>query len=295
MIKLQRILDKPILTPVKEHKWESAAVLNPGVFYDGELVHMLYRATSTWDSKTTVSQFGYAVSKDGINFYRFDKPVYEKSDAPEETRGVEDPRITLIDNTFYILYTGYSGKNYQICGASTKNFITYKRLGIVLQEDYNKDAAFFPGKINNKYVLLHRRMPNIWIAFSDDMKNWENHTIIMETIPNSWEEEKIGIAGTPIKTEKGWLLFYHAVDKNHTYRLGIAMLDLNNPTKVLMRQSEPILEPELSWEKDGWIKNVVFSCGAIEMDDKYIVYYGGADTVIGAAYVSKEKILNILE
>jgi len=289
MLKLKRCFDKPVLEPIKEHPWEAAAVFNCGVYYDGELVHMLYRASDTRDKSKFISSFGYAVSKDGFNFYRLDKPVYT-GEGEQETRGCEDPRITKLDDTFYILYTGYSGKDTKICMATTKNFITYKRWGVIFEDVDNKDAALFPEKINDKYVLLHRRMPHIWVGFGDDLRNWAGHKIIMQTIPDSWEDYKIGIAGPPLKTEFGWLLFYHAADHNKVYRLGVALLDLNDPSKVLKRQKEPILEPELKWEKEGWVPNVVFSCGAIEKDDRYLIYYGGADTVIGVAYVTKDDV-----
>jgi len=289
MIKLKRYSNEPLLKPIKEHNWEKSAVFNCGVYYDGELIHMLYRASDTWDKSKFISCFGYAVSKDGIDFMRFDKPVMV-GDNEQEKRGVEDPRITKLDNTFYIVYTGYSGNDTKICYATTNNFITFKKHGVLIGDVDNKDGGLFPEKINGKYVLLHRRMPNIWISFSDDLKNWTDHQIIMEVVPDSWEEYKIGISGPPLKTEFGWLLFYHGVDNQKVYRQGIALLDLNDPRKVIKRQKEPILEPELSWEKEGWVNNVVFCCQVIEKDDQYLMYYGGADTVIGLATISKEEI-----
>jgi predicted GH43/DUF377 family glycosyl hydrolase len=135
--------------------------------------------------------------------------------------------------------------------------------------------------------MLHRGVPDTWLAFSDDLLHWDDHTLIMEPIPESeWESKKIGAAGPPLRTDDGWLLIYHGVGgegDSRRYSLGIALLDLEDPTRVIARQAEPILEPELDWEIDGHVPNVVFSCGQAIVDENIYVYYGGADTVIGVA------------
>ncbi|KPU26898.1 glycosidase [Caloranaerobacter sp. TR13] len=300
MFKLRRLSNKPILSPIKEHEWEKEAVFNCAVIYEDNKFHMFYRASNNkfiLDSEKPeeenkfVSSIGYAVSDDGINFKRFDNPVFV-GETEQEAWGVEDPRITKIDDTYYMLYTGFGGRSwddFKICMAWSKDMKNWTGHRVVLDES-NKDAAIFPEKINGKYVLLHRRVPDIWIAYSDDLITWTNHKIIMTPIKNTWESKKIGIAGPPIKREDGWLLIYHAVDDNHVYRLGAALLDLNDPSKVIARQSEPILEPELDWEVNGLVPNVVFSCGAVEANDNYYVYYGGADTHIGVAAIEKDKV-----
>lgn len=295
-MKLTRLSKRPILEPKPYHEWEKCSVFNCAAVVDDDgLVHLIYRATNTSDPDSIVSSLGYAVSKDGINFFRFDKPVYV-GEGEQERGGCEDPRITKIGNEYFMVYVAYSrqyGENWwdtKICMASTKNFIQWKRWGVILDERNNKDAALFPEKIQGRYALLHRRPPNIWICYSDDFYNWKDHTVIMEPVKDNWDSKKIGIAGPPHKTEKGWLLFYHGVDDKNVYRLGVALLDLKEPHKVLIRQKEPILEPELDWELNGVVPNVVFSCGSIEFNDKYIIYYGGADKVIGCAAVSKEEV-----
>lgn len=295
MIKLKRLSKKPILQPKKENVWEAAAVFNCAVIYDNGLIHMIYRATDIAPNGKEgdyINSLGYAVSKDGINFNRLEKPILS-NDVEQEARGPEDPRIVKIGDTFYMMYTGYGGRfkgDYRICLATSKNLITWERHGVVLDEP-NKDASLFPEKINGKFVMLHRREPNIWVAYSDDLKTWYGHTVIMEPILDSvWESEKIGIGGPPIKTEQGWLLIYHGVSKNKVYSLGAALLDLNDPTKVIARQAEPILEPELDWEVNGYIPNVVFACGQAEIGDRILIYYGGADTVIGVAELNKKDI-----
>ncbi len=292
MIKLKRLLDEPILSPKKENKWEAVTVFNAAAIYDRGLVHMIYRASDIppiGGEGEYINSLGYAVSKDGIHFNRLEQPILS-NDVAQEARGPEDPRIVKIDDTFYMMYTGFSGKDFKICLATSKNLIDWKRHGVVLDEK-NKDASLFPEKIDGKYIMFHRREPDIWMAYSDDLKNWYDHKNIMSPIIDSdWQNDKIGIAGPPIKTKEGWLLIYHAKNKELKYSLGIALLDLNDPSKVLARQVEPILEPELDWEVNGCIPNVVFSCGQVEFTDRILVYYGGADTVMGVAELNKKDI-----
>ncbi|SHE77762.1 Predicted glycosyl hydrolase, GH43/DUF377 family [Caldanaerobius fijiensis DSM 17918] len=294
MIKLRRLSDKPILEPIKEHQWEREAVFNCAAIYDNGLFHLIYRASDLGPHAKYgkyISRLGYAVSEDGIKFNRLQDPIMSNS-VPQEQRGVEDPRIVKIDNTYYMMYTGFGDRfegDYRICLASSKNLIHWERMGVVLDEP-NKDASLFSEKIEGKYVMFHRRYPDIWVAFSDDLKNWYGHTSIMKPIRGTWESSRVGIAGPPIKTDKGWFLIYHAADEANVYRLGAALLDLNDPTKVIARQKEPILEPELEWEKNGYIPNVVFSCGQAVKDGRIYVYYGGADTVIGVAVLDMDDI-----
>ncbi len=294
-IKLQRISNTPLLLPIQDHPWEAAAVFNCAAIYDNNKVHMIYRATdiaSGGQDGPFISRLGYAVSNNGIHFEREDTPILTNN-GEQELRGLEDPRIVKIDNRFYMMYTGYRGKepgDYRICLASSPDLKNWKRHGVVLGES-NKDGSLFPSRINGRFCMFHRRDPDIWIAYSDDLKVWTNHIRIMGPVDTSeWEARKIGIAGPPIKTKEGWLLIYHGVSTSHVYSLGIALLDLEDPSKVLSRQTEPILEPELSWEKKGHVPNVVFSCGQVEIDDKIIVYYCGADTVIGAAAIYRKDI-----
>jgi predicted GH43/DUF377 family glycosyl hydrolase len=296
MIKLERLSDTPILSPKKQNPWEAGAVFNCAAVYDNGLVHLVYRATditsNDGDGKYT-SNLGYAVSRDGITFNRLEEPILV-NDVPQELRGPEDPRIVKLNDTFYMMYTGYGGRfdlDWRICLASSKNLIDWQRHGVMLAEP-NKDASLFPDKINGQYVMLHRRLPNIWLAYSDDLSRWDNHTLVMEIRSGSpWESEKIGIAGPPVKTKEGWLLIYHGVSQNNQYSLGIAMLDLDDPSKVIARQSTPILKPELDWEINGYVPNVIFSCGQVVIGDELYVYYGGADTVIGVASVKMGEIV----
>ncbi|HHY46115.1 MAG TPA: glycosidase, partial [Firmicutes bacterium] len=237
------------------------------------------------------SSIGYAVSTDGIHFKRYSVPILV-GETSQEMWGVEDPRITLLDGRYYMIYTAFGGRDWfdvrpTIIGSP--DLVRWEGRRILLDEP-NKDVALFPEKVGGRYVILHRRLPDIWIAFSNDLINWTDHQIIMRPIPGTWQSQRIGIAGPPVRTRHGWLLFYHGVDESRTYRLGAALLDPANPTVVLARQDEPILEPELEWERNGLVPNVVFSCGQAETEDGYLVYYGAADTCIGVAYVSKEDV-----
>ncbi len=301
MLKLQRLSPSPIMGPT-EHPWESGAVFNCGVTMREEKVCMVYRASDRdfaslahsmpLATEKFISSFGYAQSEDAIHFVRDPDPIFTGM-GDQEAWGVEDPRLSKLDDTFYMLYTAFGGRSWddhRIAMASSQDLRTWKRHGIVLDES-NKDAALLETKINGKYMLFHRRLPHIWCAFSDNLKEWHDHQIIMETIPNGWEENKIGLAGQPIATHQGYLMLYHAVDDQKTYRLGAALLDGENPTKVVRRLPEPIFGPELAWEKAGHVPNVVFSCGQVIKDDFLYVYYGGADRVIGVAGIEMDKII----
>ena len=140
-----------------------------------------------------------------------------------------------------------------------------------------------------KIHALSPAVPHIWAAFSEDLKTWHNHQIIMD-YPGRLGEEKIRIAGQPLRIRQGYLMLYHAVDRKKVYRLGAALLDGEDPTKVVRRLPEPILEPELEWERLGHVPNVVFSCGQVVKGHMLLVYYGAADQVVGVAGIELNKI-----
>ncbi len=302
MFKLRRLADQPILEPNPEHSFERAAVFNCGVtLHDGK-IHMIYRAADRdftalshpepREEHKFVSSFGYAVSADGINFTRDPEPIFV-GQGEQEAWGVEDPRISRIGDTFYMVYTAFAGgqwSNHRISLASSQDLRSWRRHGVLLDEP-NKDGGLLEEKADGRYMLFHRRLPHIWAAFSSDLSTFEDHQVVMETIPGGWEELKIGIAGQPIRIRQGYLMIYHAVDRNKVYRLGAALLDGENPAKVVRRLPEPILEPELPWEKHGHVPNVVFSCGQVTKDGFLYVYYGGADRVIGVAGIEVDRIV----
>ncbi len=286
-LKLVRDPRNPILLPNPNNLWESSFIFNAAVVYDEEddLFHMVYRAMGA----DNVSRIGYAVSTDGVHFMRFDKPVFSPETKWEE-KGVEDPRLTRIEDEYYMLYTAYSRYGTRVSMASTKNFIRWKRYGVILPEHNDKDAALHPEKVKGKYMLYHRIEPDIWASFSDDLLHWEDAKIIMRPRPGTWETKKIGLGAPPVKTPYGWLMLYHGVDADSVYRLGFALFDLEDPTKLIKRTEEPILSPEEDFELFGQVPNVVFSDAMVPYKGDYLIYYGGADNCIALARISQKEV-----
>jgi predicted GH43/DUF377 family glycosyl hydrolase len=198
----------------------------------------------------------------------------------------------MLDGRIQMLYTAWSPGNIQVARASTLDFKTWERHGIVFPGPDNKDAALFPRKVNGRYVAFHRIPSSMWIAWSDDLEHWGDYQRIMDPRPGCYDDLKLGAGGPPIETDLGWLVIYHGVDQNLVYRLGVALLDKDDPSIVLNRPVEPILVPEEPWELAGDIPNVVFTCGTAELGDQYLVYYGGADRVIGLATANKRDLLD---
>jgi len=290
-MRLKRFLKNPILRPKRENDWESKLVFNPAALYDNGLFHLLYRAVG----EDNISRIGYAVSSNGYEFFRLDKPVFTPMGILE-SKGCEDPRLVSLEGKFYMTYTAYSMKGVRVSLASTRNFIQWERYGVVLPDMENKDAVLFPEKIGGKYVMLHRPMDpprSIWIAYSNDLVRWGDFKKVMAPIEGKWDGVGIGSASPPVRTEKGWLLIYHGIDKDGVYRLGAALLDLEDPSRVIGRYPEPILEPEEDYELRGEVREVVFGCGICEVEEKYFIYYGAADKVICGATAEKRELLNL--
>ncbi|MBL7162027.1 MAG: glycosidase [Anaerolineales bacterium] len=298
-MKLQRHPSNPILLPDPTSDWETYNVFNPSVIYHNGLFHMHYRAQGfDW-----VSRIGYAVSSDGNHWNRMRYPVLEPVGG-SESRGVEDPRVTKIDNRFYMCYTAYGSKvegepTHEGGGilpmiACSDNLITWERLGPIVRGEDNKDHVLFPQRIGERYAVLHRRWPDIWIAYSDDLLHWDKAdmgTILSPRADNDWDSKSIGGNGVPIETEHGWLVFYHGYGGDHIYHIGVCMLDLDDPTKVISRPGAAIFWPEELWEIRGDVPNVVFSNANLVVDGVVYVYYGGGDHVIGLATCTLDELL----
>lgn len=310
-VKAERIKENPIIAPKPENSWEARATFNPAAIYLDNKVHLVYRA----QSMDNTSVFGYAVSHDGYKIdYRAPEPIYVPRESFEQklvsggNSGCEDPRLTKISNKIYMLYTAYDGKNLPRVAMTwilVKDFIKQKWLWskpvLISPPDIDdKDACFFPDKINGQYFVIHRSGDDIDSAFvpnlNFDGKNWIEEYRWISPRAGTWDGRKIGIAAPPVKTEEGWVLFYHGVSEKHgIYRVGALLLDLVDPTKVIGRSDEPIFEPETDYEKIGQIPNVVFPCGAVLIKDKFFLYYGGADQVIGVATINKKDLLKNLK
>lgn len=287
-LRLARYAGNPILAPIPEHEWEARTVFNCGVAQVDGAVILIYRAQGIANN---VSRLGLAVSGDGFRFARLDRPIFEPGDETERW-GVEDPRLTRIGDQHHMLYTAWSPHGIQVAMASTTSFFTWRRRGIVLPGPDNKDAALFPEQVGGRYVLFHRLPPSIWLAYSDDLIHWGDYRKILDPRPGNWDSLKLGAGGPPLRTPHGWLVIYHGVDEQKVYRLGVALLDLEDPATVVNWPAAAILEPEEPWERAGDVPNVVFTCGTAELDGRYFVYYGGADKVIGVATVSKQALID---
>lgn len=283
---LVRHPQNPLLSPNPLHPWEALNVFNPAVTWHNGLFHMLYRAQGV----DYVSRIGYAVSRDGLTWNRMEGPVLAPHNGPEDCRGVEDPRVTPLDGTFYMTYTAYGAHSYFPMIARSDNLITWEDIG-PLEKAQNKDHVLFPERIGGRYAILHRRPPHIWIGFSGDLVHWTDHQVIMEPRPdNGWDAVSIGANGLPIKTEHGWLLFYHGYGEasaetafRPVYRHSVALLDLDDPTRVIHRPRGFTMEPEEPWEIKGDVAYALFSCANIVVGDEVYVYYAGADRLIGLA------------
>jgi len=323
-VRLKRCLDNPILKPDTARKWESGAVFNCGATLsdDGE-VYLLYRAVSACYTRKLVgggydnyiSSIGGAVSQDGINFIRFKQPVIQPTEEWERY-GCEDPRITMLEMEgrplYLITYTAlsapaFSGRGDRVALVVTEDFLTFHKHGVIIPDLNDKDAVIFPELIQGKIAMLHRVAPNIQIVYFDDLEQltspgksfWREYTAVLEefTIMKpkyQWESSKIGAGPPPVKTKEGWLLIYHGVDENHIYRTGIALLDLEDPSKVIARSPYPILEPEAEYERVGDVPNVVFPEGAIIRNGMFYVYYGGADKCCCLATADSDDFLDHL-
>jgi predicted GH43/DUF377 family glycosyl hydrolase len=248
---------------------------------------------------TSVSHLRLARSRDGINFDIDGAPTIRPTNE-YETFGLEDPRITLIDDTYYISYVSVSPTGVTTSLISTQDFKSFHRHGVIFCPD-NKDVVIFPEKIEGKYFSLHRpvsglfRKQHIWIAESTDLVCWGNHRNLMAPGNGCWDEVKIGAGAVPLRVEQGWLEIYHGVSLNNVYSLGAVLLDGLEPWKVTARTEKPILEPRADYECNGFFGNVVFSCGLLCEDDKLKIYYGAADTSICYAELSLTETIGNLE
>lgn len=304
---LQRYKGNPLLEPIKEHAWENKYVLNPGAIRIKDKVYLFYRAVGD----DNVSHIGLAITDGYKVLERLDQPIFSPA-IPEEKMGCEDPRLILIADRIWMLYTAYDGNIAQIAAASIglqefleRRFMSWKREGLAFKNIWDKDAILFPEKIKGKYILYHRIEPSMWITYMKDLvfPSREKHAIIIGPRPGRmWDSLKIGAGAQPIKTRYGWLLIYHGVDHNYVYRLGVILVDLENPQRVIYRSPNPILEPIEDYElglSGAWVPNVVFTCGAVASsdkeilvdDDEILVYYGAADTSIGMASATLAELI----
>jgi predicted GH43/DUF377 family glycosyl hydrolase len=321
---LRRSTKNPIIEPESKNYWESKAAFNPSAIYNDGKIHVIYRAIGDSD----ISVLGYARSDDGYSFdtklkemayYSKDRKAVKKDPASKIQNyssgggwggGCEDPRLTLLDDEVYMIYTAFDGwgsLRIALTSISLEDFINrrwdWKEPVLISPPgEIHKNWVLFPEKINGKYAILHSFSPNILVDYFDSLKELDGKNFIKSnnTRPvdktRTWDSWFRGVGPTPIKTKYGWLVIYHAMDHRNPdrYRIGAMILDLKNPTKVLYRSNQPILEPDKWYENEGYKSGVIYSCGAVVKGGDLFVYYGGADKVTCVATAPLDKFLEEL-
>jgi len=253
---------------------------------------------------TFTSHLRVVRSKDGRAVDSVEERRFEPREEFEEF-GVEDPRITRLGETYYMTYVAVSRHGAATALASTRDFETFKRHGVIFYPE-NKDVVLFPELFGGEYFALHRPnaatpfcTPEIWCARSRDLVNWGRHRFFLGGM-SGWETGRIGAGTPPVRTPRGWLEIYHGNrlapgEKGvGTYAAGALLLDLDDPSRIVAASSEPILEPQADFEREGFVPDVVFPTGVVERGETLLVYYGAADRAVGLVELSLDELLATL-
>ncbi len=297
---VRRYEGNPILTR-EDVPYPVVTVHNAGVVkHQGRYV-MVFRS----HLRNGRSILGIAESGDGYRFrvrpQPFLTPAADGPFADYEEFGVEDPRICPIEGQYLITYSAYSRHGVRIGLARTSDFERVERVSLIAEADH-RNVVIFPAKFGGRYARLDRPHSeiapwSIWISYSPDLIHWGDSRVILKPLPYHWDEMKIGPGATPIRTEGGWLNLFHGVFKTMdgaVYRLGVALHDLEDPSKLLGVADNWILQPEDPWEVTGYVHNVVFTCGAVVEEDGTVkIYWGGADTVMCVGTARVEDLVNM--
>ena len=320
---LKRSKKNPIIKSEANVYWESKAAFNPSAIYHDGKVHLIYRAIGDSD----ISVLGYIKSGDGFNFDKSSKRLAYYSKGKQAVKkgidpkilyssgggwsgGCEDPRLTLLGDKIYMIYTlfdGWGSLRIALTSISLNDFINgrfnWKEPVLISPPgEIHKNWVLFPEKIRGKYAIMHSFAPKILIDYFDSLDELDGKKFIKSdnTRPvdetRNWDSWFRGVGPSPIKTKYGWLVIYHSMNHKNPdrYKMGAMLLDLKEPTKVLYRSAEPILEPEEWYENEGYKSGVVYSCGAIVKDGVLFVYYGGADKVSCVATADLDLFLKEL-
>jgi len=300
-----RHADNPILT-AGDWPYPAHTVFNPGatLLRDGTTL-LLCRV----EDRRGHSHLCAARSKNGVDGWVIDeKPTLlpQPDSHPEEVWGIEDPRITWVEELqkYVVAYTAFSFDGPGVALAVTDDFKTFERYGFVMQPD-DKDAALLPRRIDGNFALIHRPVTDaaahIWISFSPDLRNWGGHKPMLLARRGAWwDANKVGLSPPLIETEQGWLMIYHGV--RHTaggslYRLGLALFARDAPERCISRGNEWVFGPEANYERQGDVGNVAFPCGTTlgKDGDTINMYYGGADSCVALATGSVKACLRWLD
>ncbi len=301
----KRYAKNPIISPDRRFEWRSIATFNPAAIELEDQIYILFRALSQ-DKTSTI---GLAITSDGFTIEEIlDEPIYvprepfERKATPGHS-GCEDPRIVKVGDKLYMFYTAYDNVN------PPKVAVTSIKINDFLNRDWkwsrpkiisppgidDKNACIIPEPINGKYFYIHRAGGiNVTYDYIDSLETVDPTMLVSHSLLASrvgmWDGKKVGLATPPIRTEKGWLIFYHGVSHDNFYHVGAALLDLKKPEKVIARTTTTLLSPEASYEREGYVKNVVFPCGAVVRDNRIFLYYGAADTYVCVATATINEI-----
>lgn len=301
----------PILVPDPSISWRSRATYNPAAIYLEGKVHLLFRA----QGENKVSTLGYASSRDGFIIDEISEgPVYvprapfELCTAPGWNSGCEDPRITNIGDRLYLSYTAYDGTNpprVAFSSISVDDFLMKKwkwtNPKLISPPGVDDKDACVVKKVKGEGLVAFHRLGNvIWLDNLRDLnfpqRKFLTGGIIAQARDDKWDNVKIGIAGPPLETDHGWLLFYHGVSNpGFVYKLGAMLLDFDDPRNIIARSNAPLFEPTMPYEITGQVSSIVFSCGAVVIDGTVFLYYGGGDAVVGVATIPMSDLLSQLD
>ena len=326
-----RHANNPLLQPSK-YEFENQFVMNPAAIHDGEKTHLFYRAVGN----DGVSRIGYANSKDGTAIdERLPYPVFALEGADPHLAalrrayaennypalvasggswgGTEDPRAVIIDDRAYLSFGAFHSwdslriavTSIAVSDLKKKNWKWSRPMFLSPINQVHKNWVLFPEKINGKYAILHSVSPTIEIAYRDELADVGTREPYIESPQGArtkgreghWDNWVRGVGPSPIKTDKGWLVFYHATDRenySHEYQVGAMLLDKNDPTKVIARAPAPVLSPDAHYETNGAKPGVVYATGATVDGDVLTIYYGASDNFVCAATTSLSEFLKKL-
>jgi len=291
----------PIISPL-DLPFPAAAVLNPGATEQNGEVVLLLRI----EDHVGYSSIHVARSKDGVTGWKVEKePFLRYGEDPwhYEQWGCEDARVTYLaeEKRWYITYTAYSPSGAAVALARSEDLVHAERLSLIFSPS-NKDAVLFPQKFRGRWAVLHRPdaggIQHIWSAYSPDLVHWgEAHSVLPERGGAAWDGVKVGAGPPPILTDEGWLLIYHGVKAyggQLVYRAGVALLDRDQPHKMIARSRNWVFQAEAPYELSGLVPNVVFPTGLLLRGDELWMYYGAADMCVCLATAKLKDLMGVL-